>query len=144
MKICVHCERYVKHQEAACPFCSATTFVNEAASPPGGRRSRAQAFSARAALATATIGAMASCAGESETIWEGTGGAATSGGALITATGGTLLASGGTTPGTGGHAPGGAMELGGQGSELGGESGDGGSEILIYGGPFPDMIRARV
>ncbi len=36
------------------------------------------------------------------------------------------------------------MELGGQGSELGGESGDGGSEILIYGGPFPDMIRARV
>lgn len=143
MKICTQCERYVKHQETACPFCHATAFVNEAASPALGGRSRAQAFSARAALATATIGAMASCAGEPETVWEGTGGAAHTGG-MIAHTGGTLLASGGTTPGTGGDAAGGALELGGQGSELGGESGDGGSEILIYGGPFPDMVKARV
>lgn len=147
MKICTHCERYVKSVETACPFCQAVAFLPMAPARAPEGRSRAHAFAARSVLATATISALSACSGDVETekVWDGgdamtTGGTSSTGGA--SPAGGALVASGGAIPATGGTNTGGDINLGGQLGELGGEGG--GGDILIYGGPFPDMVRARV
>jgi hypothetical protein len=130
MKICTACQRYVKNNETTCPFCSSEGFQEELVSPTLNRgASRARVYAARAVIASAALSATAACGnddnGDPATQ---TGGQANTGG--NEATGGNTMATGGNEPGAGGT------------DSQGGEGGD--VLIPIYGGPFPDMMKARV
>lgn len=134
MKICTDCQRYVNSEERACPFCSSKAFKDEVVSPNVGRSaSRAHVYAARAVIASAALSATAACGDETrdEDPTTEIGGQASSGGSE--ASGGTAMATGGDGTSSGGN------------DARGGEGGQGGdTSIPIYGGPFPDMMKARV
>lgn len=131
MKICTDCQRYVNDDERACPFCSSEAFKDEVISPNVGRgASRAHVYAARAVIASAALSATAACGDESrdDDPTTETGGQASTGGSEASA--GTAMATGGN-----GISLGGSDARGGEGGEV---------MVPIYGGPFPDMMKARV
>lgn len=143
MKICTSCQRYVQSNEEFCPFCQSSELSQERAAQGSGRGlSRARVFAARAVIASAALGTVAACGDDQDDDDNMTA----SGGQ--TANSGGSHASGGAAHGSGGDlvASGGKIELGAGGADAdGGEGGDDGSVgIPIYGGPFPDMMKARV
>ncbi|NLE89265.1 MAG: hypothetical protein GX607_23010 [Myxococcales bacterium] len=126
MTPCSSCDRYVKANASTCPFCGAAcTAAPSAARAPAPGLSRAAAFSIRAALATGAIAAAVACGDDDDddkSNQVATGGQSTGG-----------EASGGVASG------GAALD-----TSPGGLGGGGFSPIAIYGGPFPDMVRAKV
>lgn len=139
MKICANCQRYVQNSDESCPFCKSVQLSSEPiASGSSAGLSRARVFAARAVIVSAALGTAAACAdGEDNddnmTASGGShaaGGAANSGGSA-TSSGGAQLASGGASE----QGSGGNFASGGDGGDVG---------IPIYGGPFPDMMKARV
>jgi hypothetical protein len=135
MKICLNCERYVKTEDTNCPFCSGSAFEHDR--PVGSAHwSRAKVFAARSAMATAALGTAVACGkvDEPDRPNMASGGARASGGDGAVASGGVSSSAGGQETGTGG------VDVDGS----GGEDTNYGGEIAIYGGPFPDMVQARV
>jgi len=127
MLICNHCQRYLKEETKICHFCQSESVVSTGKKSPATRGlSRSAAHALRAAIVVAPLAAMA-CGAEEDDEPAGTGGLAASGGET----------SSGGTENTGGQtASGGDSEVGGMGGDPVG--------VPIYGGPFPDMARAKV
>lgn len=77
---CPNCDRHVRQNENACPFCSAELMLQHLAPPvlPRGRLGRAATFAFGASLVGAT--SLVACGGESETDKPGGGGATSHGG----------------------------------------------------------------
>lgn len=142
MKTCKSCQRYVHNDEVTCPFCSSNELGSEPASPSLGRGvSRARVYAARAAIAGAALAVTTACGddGDQDDATSQSGGQASTGGQ--TNTGGQASTGGQTN--TGGQInTGGAEDASGGTDNSGGFGGDVG--IPIYGGPFPDMAKARV
>lgn len=171
---CAHCDRYVRSQEASCPFCHgalatpelaagarpmARALVRDQPRALGRSQSRAAAFALRAALvAPAALG----CGGEEGAI-ERDGSqevaAAGSGGSSAGVGGSTAAGVGGSADapaidlaaaaGAGGALGGGALAGGNDDVDAGGNDGNGADAgfvpVPIYGGVFPDPVtRARV
>jgi len=137
MKVCLNCERYVKAEDSSCPFCKASAFeVDQALG--AAHWSRAKVFAARSAMATAALGTVVACGkvDEPDHPSMSSGGARASGGEAAVASGGDSAAAGGRQTGTGGE-----IALEGSGGD---DNTSYGGDIAIYGGPFPDMMRARV
>jgi len=142
MKVCTVCDRYVQMHETSCPFCASEKLAREAAVAGEVGMSRARVFAARAAITGVVLSAAVAC-GEEESPYTplASGGAAATGGAVATNSGGaTASGAGGAGLATGGSiASGGTIVI----DEAGGEGGES-ADVLIYGGPFPDMMKARV
>src|SRR5690606_33898110 len=126
---CAHCERYVKPEDSVCPFCE-QPLVGSAVSrlPVPKGLSRAAAYAVRAAVVGGAIAAAVACGDDDDD--DKSGKQASAG-----------TSSGGETSdeqGSGGKGLGGMVNPDNTG-------GDGGfTPVPIYGGPFPDMVRAKV
>jgi hypothetical protein len=143
MKICTTCQRYVQNDETTCPFCSSTELRAERMVSGAGRGlSRAKIFAARAVIAGSTLGTVVAC-GDDESEDDSataTGGTNMSGGASTMSSGGANASTGGAqNPSSGG-----SIDQGGAGPESSGGDSNYEVGVPIYGGPFPDMMKARV
>src|SRR5260221_13818307 len=148
---CPDCNRHIRRNEAACPFCGASVASRSVGVPeraaPSGRLGRAALF----AFATASVGA-AACSGST---FESSGkepdvaaGGATSAGGKSSSSGATstggaygkagAASSGGATSSGGARNTGGTRSAGGTSSGgTANRGGDGGGFVALYGGPFP-------
>lgn len=125
---CPQCDRYVKAEDAECPFCNAPRVAGEpAVRRPSPGLSRAAAFAVRAALATGALAAAVACGDEDEGKGQQAAGGQASGGKASGGTASGGMASGGIDPGPDDNLGGGGF-----------------APVPVYGGPFPDMIRAKV
>jgi hypothetical protein len=140
---CPGCNRHVRQNEAACPFCSAELSLAHVPPPalPRARLGRAATFAFGATLAGAT--ALVGCGGDSEEGKQGgggTAGASTSGGANPQAGN----ASGGSSAGQGGGGNGTVGPVyGAPAAGTGGDGSFGGGAMALYGavpaGGAPDF-----
>lgn len=156
---CASCQRYVRVDEASCPFCSAAlpaaVAAPVAAANPRGR-SRAAVFAVRAALAAGAAPGLLGCGGEGDSGARETrrdvvaaggnaGSAAHNAGSGGTADGSTPSAGSGGTIDLGANAGSGGAPEETQTADAGAEPDGSFAPVPIYGGVFPDPTRrARV